>query len=185
MNHTTKLLVEFGPLAVFFLANWLGGPVWATGAVMVATLLALAVSWVLTRKLAIMPLITAGFVFIFGGLTFWFHDQEFLQVKVTLINLMFGAALLIGLAFGRSYIKLLMESAVNLPDQAWRMLSLRWGLFFIGLAVLNEVLRRSLSWDSWVTFKAFGLIGLTLVFAFANAPYMAKHMIEDDKPKAS
>lgn len=184
MNHKTKLIVEFGPLVVFFVANWLGGPFWATGAVMVATALALIVSWMLTRKVAVMPLITAGFVFIFGGLTFWFHEQEFLQVKVTLINLLFGTALLGGLLFGRSYIKLLMESAMKLPDEAWRVLSLRWGVFFVAMAGLNEVLRQVLTWDQWVNFKAFGLIALTLVFAFANAPYMSKHMIEDEtKPQ--
>jgi intracellular septation protein len=180
MNKQTKLLVEFGPLVVFFAANWFGGPYWATGAVMVATLIALLVSWVQTRKLAIMPLITAGFVFVFGGLTFWFHEQEFIQVKVTMINLLFGTALLVGVAFGRSYMKLLMESAMKLPDQAWKVLSIRWGVFFLGMALLNEVLRHMLSWDQWVTFKAFGLIGLTLVFAFANAPYMSKHLIEDE-----
>lgn len=184
MSHGLKLLVEMGPLVAFFVANWLGGPYWATGSVMVATLISLAVSWVMTRKLALMPLVTAGFVAVFGALTFWFHDEAFIQVKVTLINAMFGAALLIGLAFGRSYVKLIMESAITMPDTAWRTLSLRWGLFFVGMAVLNEVLRHSLSWDNWVTFKAFGLIGLTLVFAVANAPFMARHATEDEtKPE--
>lgn len=180
MSHGLKLLVEMGPLFAFFVANWLGGPYWATGAVMVATLVSLTVSWVLTHKLALMPLVTAAFVAVFGGLTFWFHDEAFIQVKVTLINAMFGAVLLVGLMFGRSYVKLIMESAVTMPDPAWRTLSLRWGLFFAGMALLNEVLRHTLSWDHWVTFKAFGLIGLTLAFALANAPYMAKHMIEDE-----
>ena len=179
MNQNTKLLVELGPLVAFFAANWLGGPYWATGAVMVATLISLAVSWTLTRKLALVPLMTAGFVAIFGGLTFWFQDETFIQLKVTLINAMFGAALLIGLMTGRSLIKLLLQQAMNLPDAAWRTLSLRWGLFFFAMAVLNEVLRRTLSWDNWVIFKAFGLIGLTLIFALANAPFMAKHMSED------
>ena len=144
-----------------------------------ATLISLAVSWALTRKLAFVPLMTAGFVAIFGALTFWFHDETFIQLKVTVINAMFGAALLIGLMTGRSLIKLLLESAMSMPDAAWRMLSLRWGLFFFAMAGLNEVLRRTLSWDSWVIFKAFGLIALTLIFAVANAPYMAKHMSED------
>lgn len=179
MSHGKKLLLEMGPLAAFFIANWLGGPYWATAAVMVTTLVSLAVFWFATRKLALMPLITAGFVAVFGALTFWFHDQTFIQVKVTLINAMFGAALLIGLLFGRSYVKLLLESAVSMSDEAWRTLSLRWGLFFIAMALLNEVLRHALTWDNWVTFKAFGLIGLTMVFALANAPYMARHMQED------
>jgi len=180
MNKTTKLLVEFGPLVVFFLANWLGGPYWATGAVMAATAVALAVSWGLTRKLAIMPLITGVFVLVFGTLTFWFHEQAFLQVKVTLINALFGTVLLAGVFFGRSYMKMLMDSAMTMPDSAWRTLSIRWGVFFLGMAALNEVLRRGLSWDHWVLFKAFGLLGLTMVFALANAPFMARHMVETE-----
>lgn len=180
MSHGMKLLIEMGPLVAFFVANWLGGPYWATGAVMAATLVSLALSWTLTRKLALMPLITAGFVAVFGVLTFVFHDEAFIQVKVTLINAMFGGALLIGLAFGRSYVKLIMESAITMPDAAWRTLSLRWGVFFVGMAILNEVLRHTLSWDNWVTFKAFGLLGLTLVFAVANAPFMAKHAIDSE-----
>ncbi len=179
MSHGKKLLLEMGPLAAFFIANALGGPYWATGTVMAATLVSLAVFWFATRKLALMPLITAGFVAVFGALTFWFHDETFIQVKVTLINAMFGVALLAGVMFGRSYVKLLLESAITMTDEAWRTLSLRWGLFFIAMALLNEVLRHALSWDNWVYFKAFGLIGLTMVFALANAPYMAKHMQED------
>lgn len=178
MNQGVKLLVEMGPLIAFFVANWLGGPYWATGAVMAATAISLAVSWVLTRKLAVMPLVTAAFVAVFGALTFVFHDEAFIQVKVTLINAMFGAALLIGLMFGRSYVKLIMQQAVSMPDAAWRTLSLRWGLFFIGMAALNEVLRYMLDWDQWVAFKTFGLLGLTLVFAVANAPYMARNAID-------
>lgn len=179
MSQGIKQLIELGPLVAFFVANWLGGPYWATGAVMVATAIALAASWIMTRKLAFMPLITAAFVAVFGVLTFWFQDESFIQIKVTLINAMFGAALLIGLMFGRSLIKILLESAVSMPEAAWRTLSLRWGLFFFAMAALNEILRRNLTWDSWVTFKAFGLIALTLVFALANAPYMAKHMQND------
>ena len=180
MSQGMKLLVEMGPLLAFFVANWLGGPYWATGAVMAATAVSLAVSWTATRKIAVMPLVTAAFVAVFGVLTFVFQDQAFIQVKVTLINAMFGAALLVGLMFGRSYVKLIMEQAITMPDAAWRTLSLRWGVFFMAMAVLNEVLRHLLSWDDWVTFKTFGLLGLTLVFAVANAPFMARHAASDE-----
>lgn len=180
MSQGVKLLVELGPLLAFFVANWLGGPFWATGMVMAATAVSLAVSWMLTRKLAVMPLVTAAFVAVFGALTFVFHDEVFIQVKVTLINAMFAAGLLVGLMFGRSYVKLIMESAITMPDPAWRILSLRWGLFFAAMAVLNEVLRQVLTWDQWVAFKTFGLLALTLVFAVANAPFMARNAIDGE-----
>lgn len=178
-----KMALEFAPLAAFFLANWLGGVMYGTAVFMVATLLALALNWYLTRKIAIVPLVSAVFVAIFGALTLWLHDQQFIQVKVTLLNALFGGILLVGLAFGRSYIKLVMDQAVHMPDEAWRTLTIRWGIYFLSVAVLNEVLRRNLTWDQWVTFKAFGFLIITLVFAFANAPYMAKHMIVEDAAK--
>ena len=111
------------------------------------------------------------------------QDEIFIKVKVTLINALFGAILLGGLAFGRSYLKLVMGEAMKLPEAAWRTLTLRWGVFFFGLAILNEIVWRSVSTGMWVNFKVFGLLPLTLVFALANAPFMARHMIEDD-PKS-
>ena len=127
------------------------------------------------------PLVSAVFVALFGALTLWLHSDLFIKVKVTLINALFGAVLLGGVAMGRSYLKLIMGEAVKLSEQAWRTLSIRWGVFFLFLAGLNEIVWRSVSTDTWVNFKVFGLLPLTLLFAFANAPFMSKHMIEDDK----
>jgi intracellular septation protein len=184
MKPGVKLLVEMGPLIAFFIGNWLGGIFWGTGVFMVATALALAVSWALTRRLAMVPLISAVFVASFGGLTLWLHSDLFIKVKVTLINALFGAILLGGLAFGRSYLKLVMGEALKLPEAAWRTLTLRWGVFFFCLAALNEIVWRNVSTDAWVNFKVFGLLPITLVFALANAPFMAKHAAEDE-PKSS
>jgi intracellular septation protein len=184
MGHGTKLLIELGPLVAFFIANWKAGIFWGTGIFMVATAIALTASWLLTRKIAMVPLVSALFVAIFGALTLWLHSDLFIKVKVTLINAMFGAVLLGGAAMGRSYIKLIMGEAVKLTEEAWRMLSIRWGVFFFAMAILNEVVWRNFSTDIWVNFKVFGLLPLTLVFAFANAPYMTRHMIEDDDTKA-
>ena len=188
MGTGTKLLIEMGPLVCFFIANWVAGKFlggtgifWGTGIFMVATVIALTASWLLTRKIAMVPLVSAIFVAIFGALTLWLHNDLFIKVKVTLINALFGAVLLGGVAFGRSYLKLVMGEAVKLSEAAWRTLSIRWGLFFLFLAVLNEVVWRSVSTDQWVNFKVFGLLPLTLVFAIANAPFMSKHMIEDEK----
>ena len=130
------------------------------------------------------PLISAVFVASFGGLTLWLHSDLFIKVKVTLINALFGAILLGGLAIGRSYLKLVMGEALKLPEAAWRTLTLRWGVFFFCLAALNEIVWRNVSTDAWVNFKVFGLLPITLVFALANAPFMAKHAAEDE-PKSS
>ncbi len=177
----TKLLIELGPLVAFFAANWLGGIFWGTGVFMAATAVALAVSWTLTGKLAMVPLVSAVFVAVFGALTIWLHSDLFIKVKVTLVNLLFGAVLLGGAVMGRSYLKLIMGEAVKLTEAAWRTLSIRWGVFFLGLAFLNEIVWRNFPTDQWVNFKVFGLLPLTLLFALANAPFMSKHMIEDDQ----
>ena len=158
MSQGRKLAIELGPLVAFFAANWWGGIFWGTGVFMVATFVALAFSWLLTRKLAMVPLISAGFVAVFGVLTLWLHSDLFIKVKVTLLNALFGTVLLGGLAFGKSYMKLIMGEAVRLPDAAWRTLTLRWGVFFLCLAVLNEIVWRNLSTDAWVTSAITGPI---------------------------
>jgi intracellular septation protein len=183
MKPLPKFLIEFGPLLAFFIGNWKGGVFWGTGVFMVAIAIALVVSWILTKKIAKVPLFSAIFVGIFGGLTIWLHDDTFIKVKVTLINVFFGVTLLGGLYFGKVFIKYVVGEAINLPQEAWRALTLRWGIFFLCVAVLNELIWRNVSTDMWVNFKVFGLLGLTLVFAVANAPFMAKHMIEEEASK--
>jgi len=180
MKQGTKLLIEMGPLVAFFSGNWLGGIFWGTGIFMVATTIALAASWIMTRKFAMVPLVSAVFVATFGALTLYLQSDLFIKIKVTLINALFGAVLLGGVAFGKSYLKIVMGEAMHLSDAAWRILSIRWGAFFFAMAGLNEIVWRNFSTDTWVDFKVFGLLPLTLIFALANAPYMAKHMIEDE-----
>jgi intracellular septation protein len=181
MGQGTKLLIEMGPLVAFFVANWKAGIFWGTGIFMAATAMALTASWVMTRKIAMVPLVSAIFVALFGALTLWLHSELFIKVKVTLINALFGVVLLGGVALGRSYLKLIMGEAVRLTEAAWRTLSIRWGVFFFAMAGLNEVVWRNFSTDAWVNFKVFGLLPITLAFALANAPFMSKHMIEEEK----
>jgi intracellular septation protein len=172
-----RILVEWGPLIAFFIANARGGIFWGTGVFMAATVVALAVSWTLTRRLALVPLIGAVFVAVFGGLTLWLHNDTFIKVKVTLVNAMFGSILLIGLYFGKQFLKLVLGEALKMDDEGWRILTLRWGLFFFALAALNEVVWRSVGTDLWVNFKVFGILPLTLLFALSQAPLMSRHMI--------
>jgi intracellular septation protein len=172
-----RILVEWGPLIAFFIANARGVIFWGTGIFMAATAAALAVSWTLTRRLALVPLIGAVFVAVFGGLTLWLQNDTFIKVKVTLVNAMFGSILLIGLYFGKQFLKLVLGEALKMDDEGWRILTLRWGLFFFVVAALNEVIWRSVSTDLWVNFKVFGILPLTLLFALSQAPLMSRHMI--------
>jgi intracellular septation protein len=181
MKTGTRMLLDLGPLAAFFIGSYFGGPIAGTGVFMAAFAISLAVTWHLTRKIGIMPMISAGFVAVFGTLTLVLRDQTFIQVKVTLINVLFGTILLGGLFFGRNFLKLVIEGTMHLPDFAWRTLTIRWGVFFFALAALNEVLRHTLDFNQWVLFKGVGLLVLTFLFAMANAPFMARHMIEDEK----
>jgi intracellular septation protein len=163
-----KLLIELGPLLAFFLVYWRAGFYWATGVLMVATLLSLVASWILLGRLLVMPVVTAALVAVFGGLTFYFDDPRFFMVKPTIINLGFAGVLLGGLAMRRPLLKILFGEAFNLTEEGWRKLSMRWAVFFLALAGLNEIVWRNFSQDTWVIFKAFGILALTLVFAMAQ-----------------
>ena len=174
-----KLLIEAGPLIAFFVTNAKWGIFAGTGVYMVTAAIAMAASWLLVRRIAIMPIVALVFVLAFGGLTLWLHDDTFIKIKVTLINVLFGAILLGGLAFGRSLLKVVMGEALEMDDEGWRKLTFRWGVFFFALAGLNEVVWRSLSTDAWVNFKVFGLLPLTFAFAFAQTPLMQRHMTDE------
>jgi intracellular septation protein len=179
-----KLAVEMGPLVAFFAANAWGGIFWATGVYMVAAAVALAVSWVLTRRIAIVPIVTLGFVVAFGALTLILADETFIKVKVSIINALFGAILLTGLAMGRPLLKLAFGEAVNLDAEGWRKLTIRWALFFFAMAGLNELVWRTVTTDAWVNFKVFGLLPLTVIFALSQVRLMQRHMVEEASPRA-
>lgn len=181
-----KMALDFAPLAAFFVTYKLGGMYWATGVLMGLTLVTLVMSYVMTGKFAKFPLYSALLVGVLGGLTLYFQDGTFVKMKPTAVNLLFAAVLGGGLYFNRIFLKDLLGSTMELPDAAWRQLTLRWAGFFVALAVLNEFVWRSMSEEAWVNFKVFGLLGLTIVFAAANTPFMMKHMTEKhDDPSAN
>jgi intracellular septation protein len=179
VNPALKLSLELGPLAVFFAAYALLGLFWATGVFMVATVVALAASWSLTRRLAIMPLVTGIVVMIFGGLTLYLQDETFIKMKPTIVNALFGGVLAGGLFFGRPLLGYVFDSVFKLDDEGWRKLTQRWAVFFFAMAVLNEIVWRNFSTDVWVTFKAFGIIGLTVVFTLAQMPLIQRHALPE------
>lgn len=182
VNPLLKLALELGPLAIFFFANSRFGIYTATAVFMVAITVALALSWFLTRKLAIMPLITGIVVLVFGGLTIYLHDDLFIKLKPTIVNCLFGTILLGGLYFGKSLLGYVFDSVFKLTDEGWRLLTLRWGVFFFVLAIINEIVWRNFSTDFWVSFKVFGFMPITLAFTLFQMPLITKHTLpeEDD-----
>ena len=174
LNPALKLALDIGPLILFFAVNAKIGIYAATGVFMVAILAALAVSYALTRHVAVMPVVTAVIVLIFGGLTLVLHDATFIKVKPTIIYVLFGGALLGGLAFGKPLLGLLLDQMFELTDEGWRKLTWRWMFFFFALAVLNEVVWRNFSTDFWVSFKLFGVVPLTFLFGALQYPLILK-----------
>jgi intracellular septation protein len=179
LNPLLKLVLDLGPLALFFFANTRYGIFVATGTFMVAVLAALAVSFVMTRQLPIMPVVTAIIVVVFGGLTLFLHDATFIKVKPTIIYALFGAILIGGLIFNKPLLGVVFDSMFNLTDEGWRKLTLRWAIFFLVLAVLNEIVWRNTSTNVWVDFKVFGVTPLTLVFGALQVPLLKRYAVEE------
>lgn len=175
INPALKLTLEMGPLALFFFTNYKFGIFPATGVLMAGVVVALAASYVLTRRLPVMPMVTAVAVLVFGGLTFYFNDDHFIKLKPTIVNTIFGTILLGGLALGKPLLPLVFDSVLKLTPEGWRKLTFRWGLFFFVLAILNEIVWRTQTNDFWVSFKVFGIMPLTLLFTLTQVPLIMKH----------
>lgn len=175
LNPMLKLVFDIGPLVLFFAANAKFGIYAATGAFMVAVLIALAVSYVMTRHIAMMPVVTAVIVLVFGGLTLILHDDLFIKLKPTIIYVLFAGVLLGGLAFNKQFLSIMFDQMFHLTPEGWRKLTWRWALFFLVLAVLNEIVWRTQTTDFWVSFKLFGVVPLTMAFGALQYPLLVKH----------
>ena len=173
-----KLATELGPLLVFFVANAKFNLFVATGAFMVAIVAAMIASYMVVRHVPVI-------VLVFGTLTLVLHDETFIKVKPTIIYGLFAAILGGGLLFGRSFIAILFNQMFNLTPKGWRILTMRWALFFFGMAILNEIIWRTQSTDFWVGFKAFGVIPITMVFAIAQMPLTKRYHLEPATLEAS
>ena len=178
-NGAVKSVTEYGPLIVFFGAYVFSDLIAATAALMVATAAALALSYAVDRRVPLMPLITAGVVGVFGGLTLWLNDETFIKLKPTIVQAMISVVLLGGLAFGRSLLKPVLGAAWQMNDEGWRLLTLRFGMFFAAMALLNELVWRTQSTDFWVSFKVFGIMGLTFAFILTQLPLLNRYRIAD------
>ncbi len=176
-----KLVLEMGPLVAFFFTNYKFGIFPATAVLMVAVVISLIASYILTRHVPMMPVVTAVAVCFFGALTFYFDNDLFIKLKPTIVNSIFGAALLGGLAFGKPLLPVVLDSMLKLTEEGWRKLTFRWGLFFFLLAAINEVVWRTQTTDFWVSFKVFGTMPLTLIFAFSQVPLIMKHELKGEE----
>ena len=201
LNPFLKLVLDLGPLLLFFFANakpalfapWVAplipaavatgersGIFVATAVFMIAILVALAISYVLTRRLPVMAMVSAVVVVVFGGATLIFQNETFIKLKPTIIYLLFAGTLFGGLIFRKQLLATVFDQMFHLTAEGWRKLTVRWALFFLVLAVLNEIVWRTQSTDTWVTFKVFGVMPLTFVFAALQYPLLMKH---DASPK--
>lgn len=181
MKQPLKSITELGPLVVFFVAFKFAGIVYATGALLIATFLAVAVTYYIEKKVPMMPLISALVVGFFGGLTIITQNEVFIKVKPTLINILFAGILFVGSVRGKGLLKNLMDGTIQMSDEAWRRFSMRWAIFFLLLAVANELVWRNFSTDIWVQFKVFGLLSATVVFMITQMPFIKKNIIEEKK----
>ncbi len=170
-----KLALDLGPLILFFAAFQFAGIFAATGIFIVAVLISLAVGWHLEKKLSPIPVVTAILVVFFGGLTLYLHNETFIKVKVTFLYVIFGTTLLVGMRFHRLFRKYVFGEAFDSTEKGWRGLTLRWGLFFLALAAINEAVWRNTSTATWVSFKVWGITGLIFLFALAQTPFLLKH----------
>jgi intracellular septation protein len=178
LNPILKLVLDIGPLVLFFAANSKFGIFAATGSFMVAVLIALTVSYVMTRHIAIMPVVTAVIVLVFGGMTLVLHDEQFIKLKPTIIYVLFGGTLLAGLALDKPFLSILFDQMFHLSEEGWRKLTWRWVLFFFALAIANEIVWRTQSTDFWVSFKLFGVVPLTFLFGALQMPLINKYSVE-------
>ena len=176
-----RLALDLGPLILFFATFQYAGIFAATGIFMVAVLTSLALGWHLEKKLSPIPLVTAILVVIFGGLTLYLHNDTFIKVKLTVLYVIFGTTLLVGLRFNRIFIKYVFAEAFDLTEKGWRGLTWRWGIFFLSLAALNEAVWRNTSTATWVSFKVWGIMSLIFLFALAQTPFLLKHHTDPEQ----
>jgi len=184
MSVLLKTLLDLGPLAAFMIADQVVDIFVATGVLMIAVVIAFITSWIMARRIALIPLVTLGFILTFGALTLLFDDETFIKLEVTITYGLSGLFLLGGLALGRFLLQMAFGELVDLEDAGWRKVTWRMGVFLLGVAALNEVVWRTVSTDLWVSFRGLGVVAISVLFLVSQAPTVLRHIKEDQPPDA-
>ena len=177
-----KFVTDFGPLLIFLIFYYNGDKNLkvAIPPFIVATLVALAVVWFIEKKIPMVPLLGGIFITLFGGLTIYFDNPVFIYIKPTIINILFGLALLFGKYFtAEPLLKKMLGNSMKLNDEGWKILNNRWVYFFFGLALLNETVWRTQSEEFWVNFKVWGILPLTLIFTAFQISIINKYKLNE------
>jgi intracellular septation protein len=181
MKQSTRNILEFAPLLIFFVIYKWQDLIIATAALVAATTVTVIISYVLEKKVPMMPLVSAIILGIFGTLTVVFEDEFFIKIKPTIVNILFSVVLIGGALLKKSVLKHLLGHAITMPEKAWLQFSIRWGVFFLLLAGMNEFIWRSFDTDFWVKFKVFGMLPMTILFMLSQVPFLKKHMDSPSK----
>jgi len=179
MKSVSKILIDIGPLAIFFIFYTRGNLQSAILPFMIATIIAVLFSYIIDKKIPIMPTVGAGIILVFGGLTIYFDNEIFFKMKPTIINIIFACILYGGEFFKKPLLKLLLGKTLKLQSKGWSILTKRWVGFFLALAILNEIIWRTQSTDLWVNFKVFGILPITFIFTMTQFSLIKKYQIED------
>ena len=179
MRSIVKLLIDIGPLAVFFIFYTRSNLQSAILPFMIATVIAVLLSYIIEKKIPVMPTAGAFIILLFGGMTLYFDNETFFKMKPTIINIIFAVILYGGIFFKKPLLKYLLGSALKLENEGWDILTKRWAGFFIALAILNEIVWRTQSTDVWVNFKVFGILPLTFIFTLTQFSIIKKFQKED------
>lgn len=180
-KHTSpflKISLEMGPLILFFIMLFRSDIMQATIAYAILAPISVAILWYIEKKIPVMPLVGAAMVVIAGGLTLWFDNETFIKMKPTVLYLIFAATLTAGLILKRLWLKILMGSAIKLQEQGWQLLTRNWIIFFVIMAVLNEIVWRNFSSEFWGGYKLASVL-ISLAFAISQAPIMMKYEIKE------
>jgi intracellular septation protein len=181
-KQVAKMILDLAPLLIFFAAYMASDIYIATGVLMAATVVSMIVSRVWLGHISVTLVLTTVLVVGFGALTLWLNDPSFIKMKPTMVNLLFAAALGGGLLTGRNFLQLLLGQAFRLTEEGWRRLTYRWIWFFLAMAVLNEIVWRNFSEATWASFKVFGILPITIVFAMLQVGLIQRYGLDDDTP---
>ena len=175
-----KFITDFGPLLIFFIIYYKSGNNLSTAIppLIISTLIAVAIMYFVEKKIPYVPLIGAIVISLFGGLTLYFNNPIFIYMKPTIVNLIFAAILLISnLHFNKNYLKLFLQTAFQLNEEGWKKLNFRWAYFFIFLAILNEIVWRTQPETTWVNFKVWGMLPITIIFTAMQLPLINRYKL--------